>query len=153
MLLSLRDKLSDSDFDDFFADPFGFNTGRSQGDGTLVPLFGGFGEDSLVPKDKLFLGFSDNLDVKEEPDKYVLSLKGALLEGTNYKVDYVKDKNELVVSTVRNVTHKDDHGSSSTHSSSQRTVKFDKPIKFDSVKADTTNGGLLVTAPKVKADK
>lgn len=98
---------------------------------------------------KYFIGFDEDMKTEEKPDKYVVSYAQKNINPEDVKVDFHKKENELVISM--NHEEKDEHGSSSKTFTS--TMKFEKPIKFDSIVANITDNGINLELPKVEPDK
>ena len=97
---------------------------------------------------KYFIGFDDSLHTKEKDDKYLVSYDDPGLKQDEVKVDFDEEENELVIH-VDHEDRTDDHASSKSYLS---TMKFEKSIKVDDIKAEIDDNGIQLVLPKMHAD-
>lgn len=152
--------LNDS-FDDFFNVPSftrsrralpGSNprTTRSAGD-SLIPSngFDDFFNEPMMFKEN-FYNPRDEVKLKEEDDKYIVYFDDERINQKELKVDYLKKQNQLRLS----IFEKSGDGEESQITSSyQSSLGFDKPVKYDEIKADIGDSKVSITIPKVESDE
>ncbi|KAK6461790.1 18 kDa heat shock protein [Scheffersomyces coipomensis] len=103
---------------------------------------------------KMFVGFDNNVDLKEEQDKYVVTCKFDDLTNKDFKVDFLKKENELKISVAQKISKTDEQTGAKSESSSNysSSLKFDKPVNPTAITAETKDGNVLITVPKVESD-
>ncbi|KAK6201053.1 18 kDa heat shock protein [Scheffersomyces amazonensis] len=103
---------------------------------------------------KIFVGFDNNVDLKEEKDKYIVTAQIEDLKNKDLKIDFLKRENELKIS-ISDSEEKQDEKSGEKSSSSrsyQSSLKFDKAVNAADISAEPQENSIIITVPKVEAD-
>ncbi|EEQ36034.1 putative small heat shock protein [Clavispora lusitaniae] len=153
-------------FDPFFEDPFYESffhgdrrprraiNGKDTSDGAVVPS--NYQNDSLDFWRKFddFKHWDDMLEVKEEPDKYLVQVKDDSAHKKDLDVKYHKQENQLQV-TLSHKSERDDgeNRKFSSSSSSTLSVAFEKPVKPNDISAEVGAEGVVITVPKETSDQ
>lgn len=123
-----------------------------------------FSSESLLPKAHLYkellnedMVFKENLynelddvNLKEEADKYVIHFKDDNINKKELKLDVNKEDNELKLEIYEKSNN--EVGEEYYVSHFESTIKFDKSVKFDEIVPDIENGNVSICIPKVNKD-
>lgn len=97
---------------------------------------------------RYFIGFDESLHTREKEDKYLVTYNDPGLKQEDVKVDFDEKENELVI----HIDHEDQTDTSASAKTYQSTMKFDKSINVDDIKAEIDDNGILLVLPKTHAD-
>lgn len=141
------------DFDDFFVPFYGRRRNvprQALGNGeflSLVPFSDDFS--SQLTKFQGNEGFAvSNFEMKEDADKYNITLTIPDVKHKEIKVDFVKSENKLVILVSQKKEHKDQYYSSSYG----RSMVLDKEVNPADINAELTAEGVKINIPKVESD-
>lgn len=113
------------------------------------------GELNLFENTNRFFDDQGRFDVQEDDEKYLVSYKDTDIKNKELKVEYLKDKQEIVVSSKVKKCDKynDGNGISEFSSTSESRIKLDKPVNHEATKATIDNDCLKLTIPKLESDE
>ena len=115
------------------------------------------GELNLFENTNRFFDDKNQLDVQEDADNYLVSYRDADIKNKELNVKYLKEEQELVVSSKIKKCDKYNRGdgnSESTFSStSENRVRLSKPVNHEATKTTIDNDCLRLTIPKLDTEE
>lgn len=115
------------------------------------------GELNLFKNTNRFFDDNSHFEVQEDADNYLVSSKDTDIKNKVLNVKYLKEEQELVVSSKIKKCDKYNDGdgnSESTFSSTSETrIRLGKPVEYEAIKATIDNDCLRLTIPKLKTDE
>ena len=115
------------------------------------------GELSLFDNTNKFFDDNSHFDVQENADNYLVSYRDTDIKNKELNVKYLKDEQELVVSSKIKKCDKydsEDGDSESTFSSSsENRIRLNKPVNHEGTIAKIDGDCLRLTIPKLETDE
>lgn len=139
-----------NNFDDFFTPSFTRNRRALPGGNSkdsLVPFNDFFNEPMIFREN--FYNPRENVKLKEDDDKYIVYFEDKRIKQKELKVDYLKKQNQLRLSIMEK---SGDNEKFQYTSSYQSSLGFDKPVKYDEIKANVDDNKVEIVIPKVESD-
>mmetsp|Transcript_9413 Transcript_9413/g.9293 ORF Transcript_9413/g.9293 Transcript_9413/m.9293 type:complete len:215 (+) Transcript_9413:2157-2801(+) len=113
------------------------------------------GELNLFENTNRFFDKQARFDVQEDDENYLVSYKDTDIKNKELDVKYLKDKQEIVISSkIKKCDKYDDgNGISEFSSTSESRIRLDKPVNHEATKATIDNDCLKLTIPKLESDE
>lgn len=137
------------------------DTHKPNGDESILTLFiddDFFGEElNLFENANRFFDDNSHFDVQEDADNYFVSYKDTDIKNKELNVKYLKEEQELVVSSKIKKCDKysgaDGNSESTFSSASENRIRLSKPVNHEATKATIDNDCLKLIIPKLETDE
>lgn len=115
------------------------------------------GELNLFKNTNRFFDDNSHFDVQEDADNYFVSSKYKDIKNKVLNVKYLKEEQELVVSSKIKKCDKyndgDGNSESTFSSTTENRIRLSKPVEYEAIKATIDNDCLKLTIPKLETDE